>query len=365
MADHLFRIVVKSIGTAQPAASAAIASGLGLPVTTVISRLYSAPAVLIDGIEESIATGMAKLLSSIGYEAEAQDATLPPPANSTLYDVAIYLNDVRLFQHVIEQVAEFTGIAEEDATQMVLSPPGVILGSVSKASVDAFSDRLGPEVSVLSSQADTAHYNLFLSEDAGSLIHRRILQSLNSAKIELCNTSGLVAINLDHATARELWQRHQSSGLLRVVNQDFLRFDLVLQVSKSNNAVNRTQIEALEKLAGIPPDMAEEVVQAAPITLLESVPDAEVAPLMANFAEADLSVQADMITFQMLGLEILSLSDPAATIQALEGFALIRQGDRLPEPPFVIPGVMPELKARIIRTALEDTGAKITFVASC
>lgn len=365
MANQQYRILIKSIGTAKPAASVAVASGLGLPAATVVSRLYSAPAILIDGIDEHIARGMVKLLNGIGFEAEAQDTTLPVPAASPLYDVAIYIKNARQYQHVIQTVAEFTGIVEDDATRMILSPPGVILGSVGKAAVDALSERLGPEVSVLSSQADTARYNLFLSEDTGATIHRRILQNLSHDELELCGTSGLIATNVDHATARELWQRHQSSGLLRIVNQDFLRFDLVLQTVVTTNVMTPEQMEALEKLAGIPSDMVEQVLQAAPITLLESVPGTELAQPMAAFAEVDLDVRADMITFQMLGLEILSLSDRASTVQSLESFGLHQQGKPLPRTPFSLPGVMPELKARIIRAALEDTGAEVTFMEVC
>ena len=67
-----FRILIKSVGTARPSASAAVAKGLGLPASTVIARLYRAPAVLVDGIDEPVAERMAGFLGDIGYEAEVQ-----------------------------------------------------------------------------------------------------------------------------------------------------------------------------------------------------------------------------------------------------------------------------------------------------
>ncbi len=362
MPSDQFRILIKSIGNAQPAASVAIAQGLNLPTAVVVSRLYSAPSILIDGIDEVTATGITKLLSELGFEAEVQDTALPAPEAPVLYDVAIYVKDARQFQYAIEKISEFTGIIEEDAARMIMSPPGVILGSVSKATVDVLSKQLEPDISVLSSQPDVARYHLFLSKDGGETLHRRILQDLENTGLKLCGITGLVATDIDHATARLLWQRHQASGLLRIVNQDFLHFDLVLQKPEINKKLTPAQVETLEKIAGIPEEMAENVLCAAPITLLESVSHNEITPLMAAFAKTGLTIQANLITFQMLGLEVQSLSDPVSTQQALEGFGLHNQGVPLPRPPFVLPGVMPELQARITRAALEDTGAQLSYV---
>jgi hypothetical protein len=74
-----------------------------------------------------------------------------------------------------------------------------------------------------------------------------------------------------------------------------------------------------------------------------------------------LKVRADLITFQMLGLKVLSLSDRTSLQRVLEGFGLLPPGEILPRPPFRIPGVMPELQARVVRAALEDAGAQVAF----
>ena len=362
MASNQFRILIKSIGNAQPAASVAIAKGLNLPTTVVVSRLYSAPSILIDSIDETVAKDITKLLSGLGFEAEVQKTTLPEPTAPVLYDVAIYIKDARQFQYATQKIAEFTGIIEDDAAKMILSPPGVILGSVSKATVDSLSNQLGEEISVLSSQPDKARYHLFLSQDGGETLHKRILEDLKSTGLTLCDTSGLIATGIDHSTARVLWQRHQASGLLRIVNEDFLHFDLVLHPSETNKPLNQTQKNTLQQLAGIPTEMSDEVFNAAPITLLESVPQRDIAQYLTAFAQAGLTVQANLITFQVLGLEVTSLSDPMSTQQALEGFGLHHQGSPLPKAPFLLPGVMPELQARITRAALEDTGANLSFV---
>jgi hypothetical protein len=362
MPSQQFRVIITSIGTAAPTASAAIASGLGLPISTVVSRLYSAPAILIDGIDKSIAKGMVTLLSSIGYEAEAQDSSFPAPVPSPLLDVAIYLNDARQFQHAIQVVSNFTGMNEDDASRMIMSPPGVILGSVSEAIVEALEERLGEGISVLASLPDSAHYHLFLTQDSGANIHKRILKDIEKAGVTLLGPTGLVATHVNHKEAQNLWRRYQASGLIRIVNEAFLRFDLVLEKSMASKLITSKQIELLEELAEIPPHMACKVLQAAPITLLESVPSNEIQQQMASFIEAGLAVRADMITFQMLGLEVTSVSNPSATKHTLERFQLHEAGHPLPQVPFIIQGFMPELRARVIRCAIENTGANIAFV---
>ena len=41
-----YRITINSVESARPSASAAVAKGLGLPISTVVSRLYRTPAAL-------------------------------------------------------------------------------------------------------------------------------------------------------------------------------------------------------------------------------------------------------------------------------------------------------------------------------
>jgi len=112
-----FRILIKSVGTARPSASAAVAKGLGLPASTVIARLYRAPAVLVDGIDEPVAERMAGFLGEIGYEAEVQGMSEPAPVPAPLNDVAVYIEDARQFQQVVEKLASFLGVAEPDASR--------------------------------------------------------------------------------------------------------------------------------------------------------------------------------------------------------------------------------------------------------
>ena len=59
---------------------------------------------------------------------------------------------------------------------------------------------------------------------------------------------------------------------------------------------------------------------------------------------------------------MLSSSNDTALKQVLQELGLIEPGTSLPRPPFCVPGVMPELQARIARAALEGAGSRVAFV---
>ncbi len=355
-----YRILIKSVGSALPSTSAAVAKGLGLPTATVVSRLYRAPAVLVDGLDKPLAQRMLSLLSDIGYEAEMQGETEPAPTPVPLFDVAIYIEDAQRLQHAVDIVAKFIGITETDATKMIMAPPGIVLGSVSEATIRSFKDQMGEKISVISSQPKKASYDLFLT-DGPDVVRSHLLADIAKAGLASNGTSGLVVSNVDYATAQDLWKRHQASGLLRIVNRDFLRFDIILNRADTVNRPDQEQIKALELLAGVPAEMAEDVFSEASITLLEAVPSAELTNYMEAFSKARLNVQANLITFQTLTLEVQSISNHVSLLRTFERLGLPKQGATLPRPPFRIPGAMPELQARVIRTALEDAGAQVAF----
>jgi len=356
------RIVVNAVGTAKPAMCAAVAKGLGLTTSVVVSRLYRAPAVLIEGIDESLAEQMTTLLCNIGYDAEVQNVNEPPPAKSTLYDVAVYIDDPMAFLPTVKCISKFVGMPEENASEMVLTPPGIVLGSVSEATILSFKDQLCEGCSIISSITEEAEYEIFLGHTA-EIVRRRILSDIKDSDIPLVGETGLVASGVDHNTAQALWRRHQASGAMRVVNRDFLRFDLVcMGIEEGVQSGTPEQIALLKSLVGIPEDMIEEVLNSLPITLLEAVPNNAVEENVLALTEVGLTMRADLISFQVLGLQVESTSDAAATSNILKGYGLLQEDTSLPIPPFTVEGRLPELRAKIIKSSLEEAGAVVTFV---
>ncbi len=357
-----YRIVVNSIGTAKPAASAAIAKGLGLSASTVVSRLYRAPAILVEGVEQQVAQRMTNLLCDIGYQAEVQDISQPVPPRAPLYDVSVYIDEAEAFLPTVKTISQFIGMSEADASSMLMTPPGIVLGSVSEATVEAFRHQLCDGVSVLASVTEEADYDIFLGS-APEIVSRRILSDIQEAGLTLIAENGLVAVGVDHETAQSLWRRHQASGAMRVVNHDFLRFDLVCTGIENGFVKGSSeQVVLLNELVGIPTEMIPEVLASLPLTLLEAVPNSEVEEKMTALSDAGLQMRADLISFQMLGLEVLSVAQPSATINVLQGYGLLKAGQGLPRTPFKLDGVMPELQAKLVKAALEGSGADVDYV---
>lgn len=354
------RIVVQGIGTARPVAAAAIAKGFGLPAEKIVACLYRAPAVLVDGLTPEVAARLLDLLSGIGLEVgiEAHDA--PPPPPSPAHDVAIYVREAAMAPAVAEAVATFLGIAAERAMEMLLNPPGLVLGEVSEATVAALSQQIPADAAeVVASRSDRAAYDLFVA-DAPTMVLEGLHRDLTARGIAALGRDGLVASGLDYATGRTLWRRHQASGAVRLVNQDFERFDLVL--TGTEGVPGPEQHTALTELAGVPEDLTAAVLDDLPMTLEEGVTRADADRALPAYASAGLRVAAELVSFQHVGIEIVSSTAPRETAEALTALGLAAPGKPLPRLPHRAVAAVPELQARMLRAALEQTGATIAFV---
>lgn len=355
------RVVVTTIGTARPAAAAAVSKGLGLPPEQVVACLYKAPSVLVDSVEPALADKLVGLLSGIGLGVRVESDTAPVPEPEPSLDVALYVRDAAAVVEVAGALSAFLGTPPEQALELVVTPPGVVLGGVSPATVDALQAQLPPEsVDVVASCSETALYDLFAA-DAPAVVLDGLRRDLAARGIDVLEVGGLLASGLDYETGTALWRRHQASGAIRLLNQAFERFDLVLTGS-GDAAARAEQLEALTRLAGVPAELAADVLANLPITLEEGIPHDVLPERLGEYAEAGLQVSARMTTFQHVGVRVLDCEDPHATARALSDFGLLEAEVPLPALPFRPNGVLPELQARMLHAALAGLGTRIEFV---
>ena len=353
----LSRIQVNGIGRATPAAAAAIAKGFGLPAEKVVSCLYKAPSILVDSIPGPVAEQICDLLQGTGLDAEIQPQEAPLPAAAPLHDVAIYVHDATATPEIAEVLAAFLGVPPSRAMEMLLCPPGLVLGDVSSATVEALENQLPDDAAELvASRADAARYDLFVMDPAPVVLNA-LVRDLTAHGREPMGSEGLIATGLDYNLGRTLWRRHQASGAVRLVNQDFQRFDLILR-----DAPEEADRADLTELAGIPAEMLDMVIANAPITLEEGLRHRDLADRLALYARAGFIVEARMISFQHLALNILDAPDHRETAAAMSSLGLIDTDAPLPRLPYRTEGVMPELQARVTRAALEQTGATVEYV---
>ncbi len=343
------RVAIRSIGTATPSRAASIALGLGVPVQSVMETLYRAPRILVDGLAPETADRMADLLGDLGCEVAVEPQDTPPPAEEPLYDVALHITDTARYGAVTEALAGFLGCDAAQAAQVILQPPGVVLGQVSTATVEALCRRLGEGAELSVSDPGKARYSLFLG-DCDPTVRARVLGDLRRRGLEPMGSSGCLLSGLERSEADAIWAALGRVGALRIVNADFLRYDIVLTEGADTAAARNV----LEAFARIPGHIVPELFGALPITVMEAVPEADMPGALERLAAAGLSVRADLVTFLHLGIELVSARrgvDPARVLARLG----IETGG-----PVMVPGrlpfAMPDLQARLVRDALAGAG---------
>lgn len=356
--DERHRLVVTSIGAASPAMAAAVARGLGTPVPQVVTALYRTPAVLVDRAAPATARQMAALLSGLGFRAHAEAESCPPPPPPHLRDVALHLAEPRAAQAAARALAAFTAMAEAAALEMILTPPGLVLGAVSDATADALAARLPDGVELTRSRPEEACYHLFLL-DGSAVLRQRLMADLAKLGVPPDAPPGLVAPDVSHGTARDLWRRHGAGGLLRVVNTDFLRYDLVLEAAPAGAAQEPAVQAALFSEAGMPAEFVPDVLAALPVTLSEGVAHRDLGQRMAALASTGLSVRAELATFQLPGLRIEGADDRAELAATLRALGCLALDAPLPRLPFDLDGQLTEPRARFVAAQLADAGARV------
>lgn len=355
-----YRLVVRSIGQASPATARSIALGLNVSVQKVLDAFYRAPSILVDRIPLDIAEQMRSLLDSLGYETAIESTTDKPPINTELFDIAAYLSDAEQFDRVAAALAGFLGATDADASRLLSTPPGVVLGSVTDATLQALRSRLGEGVELIASNPERAAYDVFLVTDTEDQA-RRTCMELRRRGYSLLAEQGCVLMNLNKEEADRLWSVFHKANTLRVINRDFLRYDLVLV--DPGPGVTTAMQKVLREVAGIPDRLIAEVFGATPITLIEALPAEQLETAMGACFDAGLTVRADLISFMHLGVRITRTSQPGRLHNTLSSLGLLDPAQAsLPELPFHLPCSFPELQARIIRSALRAAGTEAELV---
>ena len=354
-----FRLVFHSIGDASPANAAAIAVGLSVPVSTVLETLYRAPAVLVDRLSEEIGGRLHELLSDMGCRVSLDPMSTSPPEPAGLFDVALYVAESARYDDITQALASFLGTSNDQARRLISTPPGIVLGKVSQATIDALARRLGPGVELVASDPEAALYDVFLAP-CDALVHARLLGDLRRRGWSMIADTGCILAGLTKAEADELWRSHQRVQELRVVNRDFLRFDLVL----IGGACTPEASQALTEVAGIPAEIVPRLFEEQDITVIEAADYVAMHAALEQLTAAGLDIRADLISFLHLGVEIIKAPFPQRVVQTLRALGIEATERDLRSLPYRLPFVLPEVQARLLRDSLECSGAETAYVDS-
>lgn len=335
-------LLLRSVGTATPRAISILVGALGLPREFVVDAIYRAPARLIANLARPTAERLAGMLGDLGLDAAAVAAGRLP-ARGPVFDVALVLTDPTRAEEVSAALGRFLGTSTQAALDAMLTPPGIVLGNVTAPTVAALRAALHPACATLTvSNPDVARYALFAPRLTAA--QQAALRPLLPSGVGAGDDGSLSCFELSRLAADTAWRRLRASADVRIVNQDFLRFTLVL-ASVPDDA--RAGADALQALADVPVDAYPDLVAVLPCPLVEGVHYRDLGARMAAFSAAGFGLRAELETFTLQALEIRTASAAALAAAGLSG--------ALP----LVTAPMPLARARVTRARLEALGAEV------
>lgn len=347
-AEILRRLVIRSIGTASPRDAARVALGLGVDVPEMVRAFYQAPTTLVENLPEATALAVAEVLSSLGCEVEVGAPDAPPPASGPLLDVAVRVTDEERFAAITLAAADFLGCPEEEAHRLLLASPPVLVGRVSPATVEALRRRFGDGADVITSDPTTARYDLLLG-DCPAPVRARLVADLRARGHAPTTTGPWLLRGLTKQQADDVWNGHRRVPTLQLANQDFYRFEVVLDSGRPGDAAT-----AALTAAGVPAETVPLLFTALPLIVADELPGADAERLLAALAAAGLEAHAELSTFVQLGVHVTAWATPAPARAALAAAGI---ADPPTATPFTV-GPWPDLTARLVRTMLTRAGAE-------
>ncbi len=335
-------LLLRSVGTATPKAVTVLSSALDLPREFVVDAIYRAPARLFANLARRDGQRLAEMLRGLGLDAAAV-APGTVPERGAVFDIALVLTDHLRAGEVADALGRFLGTSAQSALELMLTPPGIVLGNVTQPTVTALAGAIPSEAATLiASNPDTARYALFAAQLTPAQI--AAVASLLPPGNEPGADGSLSCFDLTRIQADGLWRRLRASEGVRIVNQDFLRFTLVLTAVPADA---QAAASTLATLAGVPEDAYPALAAILPCPIIEGVPCGDLDARLLAFSEAGFAIRADLETFAMIALDVRAASAQALAAAELTGPA-----------PLVTPP-MPREQARVMRARLEARGAEV------
>lgn len=350
------RLVVESIGSASPGLAGVLASQLGMPPSQVANALYKAPAVLLDKLPLSHARGLADILSQAGLNIRVEPCQSPAPSASSSLDIAVYLQDPACLASCCERLSRFLGCAPAAVQNMLLAPPGVILGDVSQATADALQTLLADlPLQLVCSVRQHARYSLFIDRERGTTLNS-LLGDLQRMGIDADSAGTLECAELDHQQGQYLWRRHQAAGGLRLLDKAFMRYDLSLDQISPDSC-----LEQLPDLAGLPADLVPCIIENLPVVVEEGVAASLLQARIDAWAAAGMVVRPQLVSLRCCQLTIESCPQPALCLQLLQAGGLIDPIEQKLSLPWQSTLLFGELLPRWLQSGLDALETEYCF----
>lgn len=349
-----YNVIIDSIGTANPAVSSILADVLGTPIEIVAKSLYNAPSVLFTDIEEELAEKTVELLGKLGIDSHHQTNDLPLPDAGEQIDIGIYVHDLDKLPEVAHSLSEFLGCGDSEALNLLMNDPAIVLGGVSHATGIALSERIDAEVII--SEPKNDFYTLVF-DSTNEMIKSQLESYLKYNNIAFDFSESTQISDLDYHTATKIWSGFQSTGMLKMINQSFQRFEIILESVDTSNPNYRSK---LTDETGMPDEVIDQVIDSLPVQLESSVNRKFIADKLNDYAAAGLTCTAIQIKQNAYKLIIEENADLEKSKSILSQFL---PSEKLPSGNgrWESPIAVGDLIFRVISTQLEDIGCMVDY----
>lgn len=307
-----YNVIIESVGTAKPSVSKILAEGLSLPIEFITQTIYKAPALLFREVDSNLAESSKMLLTQLGLEVSIDETTQVRDFQHEQVEVCVYVDNIAKLPEINQQVADFLGCETKTALSLLMNEPAIVLGGVTVATAEALSKRVDAEVIISNPKTDLYTIEIIKSDH----IHiAQIKDFIKQYQLNLVDTKFIVDVSYDQA--QNIWKRFQSNHVLKIINQSFRRFEIVLEsIDSQQPNVKKSLIE----LTGMPEEIVEEVIQELPIQLEESVSYAAVAEKLKMYKNVGLNCEAYSIPFNLCNVVIEQLNYSAQINEILSNY---------------------------------------------
>jgi hypothetical protein len=350
-----YRLLVRSIGTADAAVIGALRRVRVAPDAELAGLLYRAPSELLSGVDRELGTRLRDVLRGAGMEVDLVPASESFEPGAGEYEVALVLRRYDRLLPVIEQTARILGVPADAAMKIVSATPAVLLGGVSRATVEALRARYAPlGVEVDASRTADARFDIAL--EFGDEPTRRLLAGLLAGEGAEATRTGddqyLVA-DVSAAVAREIWEwLSRTAARIRVLNRDFERFDVRLDSAPATPVVRDWLVERI----GMPPAVAEIAPTRTPLIVAETIPLPEAMDFLASAHAVGARASAVLLALQGFSLRVKGGVDRKGARSLVEAIAGAEEAERFSRGAPELLGPFTKTQARWLQHELRQRG---------
>ncbi|AUC76460.1 hypothetical protein [Olleya sp. Bg11-27] len=304
-------IVIQSIGTAKPGITKILADAFEINHQLLTQMIYNAPSLFLHKVDEETAAKVKNMLTELGLEILVQKAEDAIPTPTEKLDLALYIQNPLKIQKIAKQLSDFIGINEKEAFELLIQDPSVVLGGVSQNTAFALDKRIDAEV--MASNPRKATYTILVKDLTPSFINEFGL---------LCQNAGYTLdqnkiMGLTHKEAQQLWTKVQDPQKIKLVNEDFIRYRIILNAFDANNEVS---VQFLNEQIGMPTELIGRLNDYLPLEIVESLSKCKVESYLELTTAATLDCESHVNSVDRYQLQIQNITQKEQVEKTLDLF---------------------------------------------